>query len=486
MAVNVDGLAQILSLLSTTRAETAIPNQNEAIGAAFQLLVDRFTHSMAKSLATEFASALAPTQAPTPIPEEPAATTPIQVEPEAPLSEQSVELVAKAKEPNKVHRTRSEAQKARWALSRAAGHGSHQVSSKTRQVSPEVKAKIAEAQRRNWAARRGEVVTEPIVIESAETEPVIILPEIEPVVLTPQIIEDSETIVDVVDDLEDEPIVADVHEHIPSDAKLVVKEGYTGDPFYITPDFHYVGTDGFIVPSSFEEFYDRYPQYIEKWVKHRLKGQGSKEDIEDWCQELIIHMKYLPPTSKHRDAGKTDVIQTFNPFAQYGANIRRWRSYINFCLANKYNTIHGKRSKNPVCRAGNISLVSEVNPEIHGEVTDEYVYSKSSFLSDATLREEERQEGKFFVNSFIEYVQSKDQDMFPIIEALYHSGNSSDTIKDFCQTCKRLATTVELSNGDHIGHDMGITTKELGKARSKLKQYGINFLKKGNRPTVNS
>jgi hypothetical protein len=263
---------------------------------------------------------------------------------------------------------------------------------------------------------------------------------------------------------------------VAKEAVLAVRDGYKGDAFYISEDGHYIGDDGFVVPKDFTEFTDRFPRYLERWVRSRLHGQGIEEDIEDWQQELIIHMKYLPPTSKHRALGMTDVIQTFNPFAQYGASERRWRSYVNMVMANKFNTIHGKRNKNPVCRPGNMSIVSETNPETHGEVTDEYAYSKSSYLTEASNREEKKQEDIFFAHKFIEFVHTTDPEIFPVLEAVYVAGSAADTIKEFCQTCKRLATTMEVKGGEHEGHEIGMTQKEFNRARNRLKQLAAQFI----------
>lgn len=235
------------------------------------------------------------------------------------------------------------------------------------------------------------------------------------------------------------------------------------------------------MPQTFDEFLDRYPRYIESWARRRLNGQGVEEDIEDWTQELIIHMKYLPPTSKHRAEGKTDVIQTFDPFSQYGASERRWRNYVNYCIANKYNTIFGKKTKNPVCRPGNIALVADYqtgdHQHVQGEATDEYIYSKSEYLTNATNREETKQQNIFFTKKYIEYVKEHDETVYPVLEAVYLAGSSSDTIKEFCKTCKRLATTVELSEGQHEGHTVGLTQKEFNRARNRLKQLATHFMK---------
>ena len=42
-------------------------------------------------------------------------------------------------------------------------------------------------------------------------------------------------------------------------------ENRKSDPFVVV-DGHYIGHDGFVVPKDFEEFYERFPLYVRKWV----------------------------------------------------------------------------------------------------------------------------------------------------------------------------------------------------------------------------
>ena len=73
---------------------------------------------------------------------------------------------------------------------------------------------------------------------------------------------------------------------------------------------------------DFNEFHERFPQYIRNWVKRHADRSAPKEELEDWTQDLMIHLQYLPATSKHRQAGKEDIVQTFDPPKHYGANQR--------------------------------------------------------------------------------------------------------------------------------------------------------------------
>jgi hypothetical protein len=82
------------------------------------------------------------------------------------------------------------------------------------------------------------------------------------------------------------------------------------DPFTIR-DGHYVGHDGFVVSKDFAEFYKRFPDYVHRWVIKHTGTSASQEDIEDWTQDLIIHLSRLPQTSKYRWTGKEDIVATF-------------------------------------------------------------------------------------------------------------------------------------------------------------------------------
>ena len=129
---------------------------------------------------------------------------------------------------------------------------------------------------------------------------------------------------------------------------------YTSDPFEFV-DGHCVGHDGFVVPNNFAEFYERFPDHIRRWVKRHTDRCSSNEDIDDWTQDLCTHMSSLPATSNYRRVGKQDVIQTFDPFRQYGATLPRFLNYINRCLANRFRTIHSEHMRNPLSRAEPLS-----------------------------------------------------------------------------------------------------------------------------------
>jgi hypothetical protein len=116
--------------------------------------------------------------------------------------------------------------------------------------------------------------------------------------------------------------------------------------FSVTEDGHYVGEDDFVVPKSFDEFYERYPKYILNWAKKRLNRFTVDEDVEDHAQDLLIYLKFSPTRSFNRgEADKVcrDVIAAFDPDAESGASEPIFRKYLNAVLAQIFNAIVAKR-----------------------------------------------------------------------------------------------------------------------------------------------
>jgi hypothetical protein len=142
----------------------------------------------------------------------------------------------------------------------------------------------------------------------------------------------------------------------------------------------FVGHDGFVVPKNFDEFHERFPEYVRKWVRRHTAASASREDIEDWTQDLLIYLRYLPLNSKHRDAGKEDVIQTFDPQKHFGANQARFQNYINLCLTNKLRSLYSKRMKDALSQPGNMPLDTQREWNDPRAVDDEFCHSLSVHL----------------------------------------------------------------------------------------------------------
>ena len=246
----------------------------------------------------------------------------------------------------------------------------------------------------------------------------------------------------------------------------LIKE-YTGDPFIVTKDGHYMDVEElkkpehkqFKIPKNFDEFYAWRPDFVTNWVKKRLSRFNVDEEVEDWTQDLLIHLRYLSKDSKYRIPGANgvpngcqDIIETFNPIQQYGASERRFRNYINLILANKFNTVKKRSQNNPVCRPGNTPFgvsTDEESDHVNGE---ESIYANSEILSNITMRIAKQHEDRLFTNQFKEFVIANDPTVYSALEAL-----------ESTRTIGEAASFLGVSNG------------EFNRFRNRLKQLGESF-----------
>ena len=203
------------------------------------------------------------------------------------------------------------------------------------------------------------------------------------------------------------------------------------DPISIM-DGHYVGHDGFVVPNNFGEFFEKFPHFIRMWV-HKHAFWCPAADAEDLTQDLILHMQHLPPASKHRLPGANhrlngcaDVIETFDPYKQHGASERRFRNYVNLCLANKFRSLHSKRAIDALSQKGNLPFSEETGPEAHGEADDEYLHSNSEEFRTTVLRREKQREDRFFVGEFTQFVSRRDPTVLRTITAVSETATHED------------------------------------------------------------
>jgi hypothetical protein len=216
------------------------------------------------------------------------------------------------------------------------------------------------------------------------------------------------------------------------------------DPFTVV-DGRYVGHDGFVVPKNFDEFHERFPEYIRNWVKRHVDRSTPEEDVEDWTQDLLIHLRYLPLISKHRQAGKEDIVQTFDPDKHHGANAARFFNYINLCLGNKLRSIRSKRMKNPICRAGNVSLGGHFDESDSGLVDDEFCHGHSEHLRRRCQRQDRQRDASHTLAAFEEFIKREDSSVLPAMGAIAVVGTSDGaaellgaTKADFCRMRSRL------------------------------------------------
>lgn len=205
----------------------------------------------------------------------------------------------------------------------------------------------------------------------------------------------------------------------------VEKETFRFDPFTIT-NGRYVGSDGFIVPRDFDEFYERFPGYVRKWVSKHADRSAPKEDIEDWTHDLLIHLYELPQTSKYRKTGKEDVVQTFDAVKHYGCNEARFRNYISLCLANKLRTLNSKRMKDALCRPGNVSIDGQTGDGGVRSVDDEYCQKHSAHLQQAAKASEKQAQDRAFVQEFVNFARREDPKILSAMEAVLATGTQAD------------------------------------------------------------
>jgi hypothetical protein len=223
------------------------------------------------------------------------------------------------------------------------------------------------------------------------------------------------------------------------------------EPFTVV-NGHYVGSDGFVVPRDFDEFSSRFPNYVRKWVRKHSGGGVRPEDVDDWTQDLTIHLLALSPRSRYRDNGKQDLVQTFDPQRHYGANQSRFWNYINLCLTNKFRTMRTARMTEPICRPGNVSLCGRSDAEEHGGVDDEFCHLHSIRFRTASESLLKQTQDRCFIGEFTEFISTNDGEAREGIEAILGSGSRADAAEF-----------------------LGITNAQFGRIRNRLRLLGRCF-----------
>jgi hypothetical protein len=230
-------------------------------------------------------------------------------------------------------------------------------------------------------------------------------------------------------------------------------ENRKSDPFTVV-DGHYIGQDGFVVPKNFGEFHERFPEYVRYWFKKHAGRSTPNPDVEDLAQDLLIHLECLPANSKHREAGKHDIVQTFDPHKHYGASSARFFNYINLCLANRFRSIHSRRMQNPLCRPGNLSLTTDGENTDRGEADDEFCHRHSEHLKSRSQRQEKQRDARQLLAEFSVFVRREESSLLPAMEAIAAVGTSSAAVEF-----------------------LGTTEADFTRMRSRLRELGRSFLR---------
>ena len=151
---------------------------------------------------------------------------------------------------------------------------------------------------------------------------------------------------------------------------------------------------------------------------------------------------YLPATSKHRELGKEDIVQTFDPCKHHGANSARFFNYINLCLGNRFRTMYSARMKNPICRAGNVSLGGHFDESDSGQVDDEFCHTHSAYFRGVCQRQERQRDASHTLTEFVEFLRREDAGVLPVMGALAVTTTPAAATEllgaDFCRVRSRL------------------------------------------------
>lgn len=111
-------------------------------------------------------------------------------------------------------------------------------------------------------------------------------------------------------------------------------------------------------------------------------------------------------------------MQTFDPHKHYGANSARFFNYINLRLRNKFSTMRSAGMKNPICRAGNVSLCGYSDSSDSGQVDDEFCHKRSAFVRGRCQTEETQRDARHALAEFVEFVQREDSALLPTMGSI--------------------------------------------------------------------
>ena len=225
----------------------------------------------------------------------------------------------------------------------------------------------------------------------------------------------------------------------------------TPDPYTIV-DGRYVGHDGFVVPRNFDEFLSRFPRYVRSWVWKHAGTTARLEDVEDWTQELTIHLMALPASSRYRSMGKADLIETFDPQRHYGANAARFWNYINLCLTNRFRTILSARKNDAIRRPGNLALCVLPDDEQEG-VNDEFCHRRSAQLRAASFATQQQAGDREVAGEFVAFIERSDG-----------------------ASCRGVVEAIlETNSFVEAADSLGMTDGQFERMHRRLRQIGVCF-----------
>ena len=201
---------------------------------------------------------------------------------------------------------------------------------------------------------------------------------------------------------------------------------------YSIIDGHFVDSDGFVVPKDFAEFVEKFPNYTYKWVRNNLKSPlvRSKDDALDWASHLNEHLMTI--SDKKREAGKTDVIQCFDPVAACGATKAKFLYFVDVCLKRRSVSILRHLQTDALHDStrgeSNVSLQeSDSNSEGHSSV-EEQIYEVSE-LHTIPGQAADHRDKKDLIDGFRAFVSLHDPYILTVIKYVENSDTYSEIIR---------------------------------------------------------
>lgn len=187
------------------------------------------------------------------------------------------------------------------------------------------------------------------------------------------------------------------------------KSGGQRDLYTVSEDGHFIGQDGFVVPRSFEEFFERYSRHVSGRVR-LLWPHGSSTEREDIESELLIFLMSLPDESKFRSPGYNrfpsgckDRIQTFCPDNAYSASEPRFFNYIKIILTNHFISLRMKASSNPARPSNTLRLYSSGADGI--VIDEEYIHTLTNEGGAFATNYDRMIENGIFVEEILSFVK---------------------------------------------------------------------------------
>jgi len=167
----------------------------------------------------------------------------------------------------------------------------------------------------------------------------------------------------------------------------------------------WIGDDGFVVPSTFAEFAERFPQYGTMMARSILKN-ASHDAIEDLSQDIMHRLIRLC------------AVERFDPAKLGGANTTRFFYYIGRCARNTAISRWRDDSTEPALTGVGID---NSDLESTNSVTEEHIHA-SRVVAVTSLNVDD----KLYLDGLRVYLTRHDRlDLIALMDALLLENNQT-------------------------------------------------------------